>query len=92
MHWRLAVPHSCYLITLVAGEMSEIRDQWLGGPEPVASPTTSSPAARGRPPHARPHPPCSICSRASTGCLSVRPVAQLAWHFISGMENKTAPP
>jgi aminopeptidase N len=27
MHWRLDVPHSCYLITLVAGHLSEMRDQ-----------------------------------------------------------------
>mgnify|MGYP001599085851 CR=1 FL=1 len=27
-HWKLDVPHSCYLITLAAGELSEIRDRW----------------------------------------------------------------
>ncbi|ACY17892.1 M1 family aminopeptidase [Haliangium ochraceum] len=26
VHWRLDTPHSCYLITLVAAELSEIRD------------------------------------------------------------------
>jgi len=35
MHWRFDVPHSCYLITLVAGEMAEIHDRWTGGPEEV---------------------------------------------------------
>jgi len=30
MHWRFDVPHSCYLVTLVAGELSEIRDSWQG--------------------------------------------------------------
>lgn len=28
MHWRLDVPHSCYLITLAAGEFAELRDTW----------------------------------------------------------------
>ncbi|HKA86402.1 MAG TPA: M1 family aminopeptidase [Haliangiales bacterium] len=27
-HWRFDVPHSCYLITLAAGELVELRDQW----------------------------------------------------------------
>jgi aminopeptidase N len=37
MHWRFDVPHSCYLVTLAAGELSEIRDQWRGpdAAEPV---------------------------------------------------------
>jgi aminopeptidase N len=30
MHWRFDVPHSCYLITLVAGELAELRDRWNG--------------------------------------------------------------
>jgi aminopeptidase N len=30
MHWRFDVPHSCYLMTLVAGEMAEIRERWNG--------------------------------------------------------------
>ena len=28
MHWRLDIPHSCYLITLVAGEFTVLRDTW----------------------------------------------------------------
>ncbi|HKE16953.1 MAG TPA: M1 family aminopeptidase [Kofleriaceae bacterium] len=28
MHWRFDVPHSCYLMTLVAGEMAELRERW----------------------------------------------------------------
>ncbi len=28
LHWSLDVPHSCYLITLAAGEFAEIRDHW----------------------------------------------------------------
>jgi aminopeptidase N len=27
-HWRFDVPHSCYLITLAAGELVELRDRW----------------------------------------------------------------
>jgi aminopeptidase N len=27
-HWRFDVAHSCYLITLAAGELSELRDRW----------------------------------------------------------------
>jgi aminopeptidase N len=27
-HWRFDVPHSCYLITLAAGEFAEIADRW----------------------------------------------------------------
>ncbi|MBI4510881.1 MAG: HEAT repeat domain-containing protein [Deltaproteobacteria bacterium] len=27
-HWRFDVPHSCYLISLAAGEFAEIRDRW----------------------------------------------------------------
>lgn len=30
MHWRLDTPHSCYLITLAAGELSELCDEWDG--------------------------------------------------------------
>ena len=29
-HWRLDVPHSCYLVTLAAGELVEIQDDWDG--------------------------------------------------------------
>ncbi len=29
-HWRLDVPHSCYLVTLAAGELVEQRDDWNG--------------------------------------------------------------
>jgi aminopeptidase N len=36
LHWRFDVPHSCYLVTLVAGELSELRDEWLGPDGPVA--------------------------------------------------------
>jgi len=32
-HWKLDVPHSCYLITLAAGEFTEIKDEWAGNPE-----------------------------------------------------------
>jgi aminopeptidase N len=28
VHWRFGTPHSCYLITLVAAELAEIRDRW----------------------------------------------------------------
>ncbi|MCG8417894.1 MAG: M1 family metallopeptidase [Proteobacteria bacterium] len=28
MHWRFDTPHSCYLITLAAGQFSEIREYW----------------------------------------------------------------
>jgi aminopeptidase N len=28
MHWRLDIPHSCYLITLAAAEFAEMRDDW----------------------------------------------------------------
>jgi aminopeptidase N len=27
-HWQFDTPHSCYLITLVAGELSELEDRW----------------------------------------------------------------
>ncbi len=27
-HWRFDVPHSCYLITLAAGELTEIEEKW----------------------------------------------------------------
>jgi aminopeptidase N len=27
-HWKFDVPHSCYLITLAAGELVEVRDRW----------------------------------------------------------------
>lgn len=30
LHWRFDVPHSCYLVTLVAGELTELRDEWSG--------------------------------------------------------------
>ena len=30
LHWRFDVPHSCYLITLAAGELSELKDEWKG--------------------------------------------------------------
>ena len=33
-HWRLDVPHSCYLITLAAGEYTEIRAKAAGGGKP----------------------------------------------------------
>ena len=36
LHWRFDVPHSCYLVTLVAGELSELRDEWRGPDGPVA--------------------------------------------------------
>lgn len=29
-HWKLDVPHSCYLVTLAAGELVEVRDEWKG--------------------------------------------------------------
>ncbi len=29
-HWKFDVPHSCYLITLAAGELVEMRDKWNG--------------------------------------------------------------
>ncbi len=28
VHWRLAIPHSCYLVTLVAGELATVEDRW----------------------------------------------------------------
>ena len=28
LHWKFDTPHSCYLITLAAGEFSEIHDRW----------------------------------------------------------------
>lgn len=28
VHWRLDVPHACYLVTLVAGELTTIEDRW----------------------------------------------------------------
>ena len=31
-HWRQAIPHSPYLVTLVAGKFSEIQDEWDGIP------------------------------------------------------------
>ncbi len=31
-HWKQAIPHSTYLITLVAGKFSEIKDEWDGIP------------------------------------------------------------
>ena len=31
-HWRQAIPHSPYLVTLVAGRFSEIKDEWDGIP------------------------------------------------------------
>ena len=31
-HWKQSIPHSPYLVTLVAGEFSEIRDDWDGLP------------------------------------------------------------
>src|SRR5690606_27078286 len=34
-HWRFDTPHSCYLITLAAGELSELRDEWAGPDGPV---------------------------------------------------------
>jgi len=27
-HWKLDIPHSCYLVTLAAGEFAEICDEW----------------------------------------------------------------
>ncbi len=27
-HWKFDIPHSCYLITLAAGELVELRDKW----------------------------------------------------------------
>jgi aminopeptidase N len=35
LHWRFDVPHSCYLVTLAAGELSELRDEWRGPDGPV---------------------------------------------------------
>ncbi len=32
-HWKLDVPHSCYLITLAAGELSEIKAEWPEKPD-----------------------------------------------------------
>lgn len=32
LHWRLDVPHSCYLITLAVGEFSEITTRWRDVP------------------------------------------------------------
>ncbi len=32
LHWRLDVPHSCYLITLAVGELSEITTRWRDVP------------------------------------------------------------
>src|SRR5262249_34457699 len=29
-HWKLDVPHSCYLVTLAAGELTELTDEWDG--------------------------------------------------------------
>jgi aminopeptidase N len=29
-HWRLDVPHSCYLVTLAAAELAEVKDEWEG--------------------------------------------------------------
>jgi aminopeptidase N len=34
-HWRMDVPHSCYLITLAAGELSEVSEEWAGPSGPV---------------------------------------------------------
>jgi aminopeptidase N len=31
-HWKQSIPHSPYLVTLVAGKFSEIRDEWDGLP------------------------------------------------------------
>lgn len=31
-HWKQAIPHSCYLITMVAGKFSEIKTEWDGIP------------------------------------------------------------
>ena len=28
VHWRLAIPHSCYLITLAAGDLVTVEDRW----------------------------------------------------------------
>ncbi|MBP9208423.1 MAG: HEAT repeat domain-containing protein [Kofleriaceae bacterium] len=28
LHWRLDVPHSCYLVTLVVGDFATVRDHW----------------------------------------------------------------
>src|SRR5262245_51713327 len=28
LHWRLDVPHSCYLVTLAAGELTAIEERW----------------------------------------------------------------
>lgn len=32
MHWRLDVPHSCYLITLVVGELASVEARWRDVP------------------------------------------------------------
>lgn len=32
LHWQLAMPHSCYLITLVVGELVAIEDRWRDVP------------------------------------------------------------
>jgi aminopeptidase N len=32
LHWRLDVPHSCYLITLAVGDFAAIETQWRGMP------------------------------------------------------------
>jgi aminopeptidase N len=32
LHWRLDVPHSCYLVTLVAGRLATIEDRWRDVP------------------------------------------------------------
>ncbi len=31
-HWKQAIPHSPYLVTLVAGKFSEVKDEWDGIP------------------------------------------------------------
>jgi aminopeptidase N len=46
VHWRLAIPHSCYLVTLVAGDLVTVEERW--GELPV-----TYHAARGREDDAR---------------------------------------
>ena len=91
LHWRLDVPHSCYLITLAVGDFATIETKWRD--MPVVYYVERGREADGRA-HARAHARrCSSCSRTKFGVPYPYPrYAQVfvADFIFGGMENTSA--
>ena len=91
LHWRLDVPHSCYLVTLAVGEFATIETTWRD--TPVVYYVAARARGRRASARSRARRRCSSCSRRSSA--SPYPYPRYAQVFVAdfifgGMENTSA--